>query len=172
MTDKTIINNVDVSGCICLAEWKHCDICQTLIKTIDRGDGKMRSQCVTQGDSRCEFYPNCFYKQLQREKQKVRELENKLECRNDMLKMLQDRTNTYLAYLGFTDLEKCTLWTQTDQIFARTGTITDKYKQALEEIKGIASRVVNSISFGGSMDVYFKELNKQILQKCEVLEDE
>lgn len=36
MTDKQeiIINGVDVSGCISLDEWKHCNCCNDLIKTI------------------------------------------------------------------------------------------------------------------------------------------
>lgn len=64
MTEKIIIDGIDVSGCICLDEWKHCDICHTLIKTI----GISRNLCLLEQDLRCETYPNCNYKQRQRSK--------------------------------------------------------------------------------------------------------
>lgn len=59
--NKPIINGIDVSECVHLDEWKHCNICKELIKTIPD-----RHQCVTEQDLRCEYYSNCYYKQLKR----------------------------------------------------------------------------------------------------------
>ena len=67
MDKEIIIDGVNVSGCNNIDEWKHCNICQVLIKTIPN-----RHQCLTEGDLRCEFYPDCYYKQLQRLKEKLR----------------------------------------------------------------------------------------------------
>ena len=59
MTDKTIIDGVDVSGCVHLDEWKHCNICKELIKIVPD-----RHQCLIEEDLRCEYYSDCYYKQL------------------------------------------------------------------------------------------------------------
>lgn len=59
--DKVIIDDVDVSGCNNIDEWKHCNICQVLIKTIPN-----RNQCLIEEELRCDFYPDCYYKQLKR----------------------------------------------------------------------------------------------------------
>lgn len=60
MTDKQII----IDDCIHLDEWKHCDICEKLIKTKDGANGKKREHLLIEEDLRCDFYPNCYYKQL------------------------------------------------------------------------------------------------------------
>ena len=64
--EQIIIDGVDVSGCINLDYWKHCDNCSTLIKTVKTKDGNYRNHLVSEEDLRCEYYPNCYYKQLQR----------------------------------------------------------------------------------------------------------
>ena len=73
MTDKQIIDD-----CIHLDEWKHCDICEKLIKTKDGANGKKREHLLTEEDLRCDFYPNCYYKQLQAKEQECEELNEEL----------------------------------------------------------------------------------------------
>lgn len=63
MTKEIIINGVDVSKCIHIDNWKHCNCCNDLIKTIY----PKASQCLIEEDLRCEIYPNCYYKQLKRQ---------------------------------------------------------------------------------------------------------
>ena len=53
-----------IDDCIHLDEWKHCDICEKLIKTKDGANGKKREHLLIEEDLRCDFYPNCYYKQL------------------------------------------------------------------------------------------------------------
>ncbi len=82
--EQIIINGVDVSGCILLDEWKHCDSCNTLIKTIYPNATK----CHVEQDLRCETYPNCYYKQLDRKTAECEELKKKnviLQNRNQQL---------------------------------------------------------------------------------------
>ena len=74
MTDKQII----IDDCIHLDEWKHCDICEKLIKTKDGANGKKREHLLTEADLRCDFYPNCYYKQLKRKEQECEELKEEL----------------------------------------------------------------------------------------------
>ena len=74
MTDKQII----IDDCIHLDEWKHCNICEKLIKTKDGANGKKREHLLTEEDLRCDFYPNCYYKQLKAKEQKCEDLRNKL----------------------------------------------------------------------------------------------
>lgn len=74
MTDKQII----IDDCIHLNEWKHCDICEKLIKTKDSANGKKREHLLTEEDLRCDFYPNCYYKQFKAKEQECEELRNKL----------------------------------------------------------------------------------------------
>ena len=75
MTDKQII----IDDCIHLDEWKHCDICEKLIKTKDGANGKKRKHLLIEEDLRCDFYPSCHYKQLKRKEQEYEELKEK--CR-------------------------------------------------------------------------------------------
>ena len=74
MTDKQII----IDDCIHLNEWKNCDICEKLIKTKDGTNGKKREHLLTVGDLRCDFYPNCYYKQLKAKEQECEELKKGL----------------------------------------------------------------------------------------------
>lgn len=71
MTDEIIIDGVDVSGCIHLDEWKHCNICKELIKTMPN-----RHQCLIEQDLRCEYYSDCYYKQLQKTRNAYSKLNN------------------------------------------------------------------------------------------------
>lgn len=74
MTEEIVIDGINVAGCCNLDEWKHCNICQELIKTIPN-----RHQCLTEEDLRCEFYPNCNYKQLKRLEQENKQMKCVLE---------------------------------------------------------------------------------------------
>ena len=64
MTDKQIINGVDVSECI------ECDIDK--IK-----DGYDALCCLT--NCSCKYHPNCYYKQLKRAEQKLEKIKEHLE---------------------------------------------------------------------------------------------
>lgn len=66
MTDKEIIiDGVDVSKCIHIDNWKHCNCCNDLIKTIY----PKATKCHIEEDLRCEIYPNCYFKQLKHKEQ-------------------------------------------------------------------------------------------------------
>ena len=69
MTEEIIVDGVNVVGCFNLDEWKHCNICQELIKTIPN-----RHQCLIEEELRCEFYTNCYYKQRKRLEQDSKQL--------------------------------------------------------------------------------------------------
>lgn len=87
-----VIDGLDVSGCINIDEWEHCNICQVLIKTIPN-----RHQCLTEGDLRCEFYPDCYYKQLKRLQHYQAEFEHEL---------MNDYTyDGYISPNGFTPID-------------------------------------------------------------------
>ena len=64
MTNKEqiIIDGVDVSKCIHIDRWKHCNCCNDLIKTIYPN----ATQCRIEEDLRCETYPNCYFKQIKK----------------------------------------------------------------------------------------------------------
>ena len=68
--EQIVIDGVDISGCEFIDEWKHCDICNSLIKTVYQNATK----CLTEQDLRCETYQNCHYKQLKRKEQECEEL--------------------------------------------------------------------------------------------------
>lgn len=105
MTDKQII----IDDCIHLDEWKHCDICEKLIKTKDGANGKKREHLLTEEDLRCDFYPNCYYKQLKRKEQENKKLKRTLaeikeiaekrnyldynECLDDILQKISEVLN-------------------------------------------------------------------------------
>lgn len=96
MTDKEIIiDGVDVSKCIHIDNWKHCNCCNDLIKTIY----PKASQCLIEEDLRCEIYSNCYYKQLKRKEQECEELKQELQelekdcpkrCKSDKYKEALD----------------------------------------------------------------------------------
>ena len=82
MTDKPIIiDGVNVSECIHIDNWKHCNCCNDLIKTIY----PKATKCHIEEDLRCEIYPNCYFKQLKRKEQKLERITNMLfigQCSN------------------------------------------------------------------------------------------
>lgn len=73
------LDGVDVSECIHIDEWKHCNCCNDLIKTVYPNATK----CHTENDLRCETYPNCYFKQQARKTQECEELKRKVELMMD-----------------------------------------------------------------------------------------
>lgn len=65
--EEMIINGIDVSKCIHIDEYKHCNCCNDLIKTIY----PKISKCLIEEDLRCEIYPNCYFKQRKHAEQKL-----------------------------------------------------------------------------------------------------
>lgn len=80
--EQIMIDGVDISGCEFIDEWKHCDICNSLIKTVYPNATK----CLTEQDLRCETYQNCHYKQLARKTQECEDLKERLERTEEDLK--------------------------------------------------------------------------------------
>lgn len=77
MTDKEIIiDGIDVSKCTHIDNWKHCNCCNDLIKTIYPKATKYHIE----EDLRCEIYPNCYFKQLKHYKQALDEIEKYLDA--------------------------------------------------------------------------------------------
>lgn len=70
MADEIIIDGVDVSECIHIDNYKHCNCCNDLIKTIY----PKATKCHIEEDLRCEIYSNCYFKQLKRKKQECEEI--------------------------------------------------------------------------------------------------
>ena len=76
MTDKEIIiDGVDVSKCIHIDYWEHCNCCNDFIKTIY----PKATKCPIEEDLRCETYPNCYFKQLKRKEQKCEKYKQALD---------------------------------------------------------------------------------------------
>ena len=92
MTDKQII----IDDCIHLNEWKHCDICEKLIKTKDSANSKKREHLLTEEDLRCDFYPNCYYKQFKDKEQECEELKVEVKKQKEIAKEYEQRwLNSY-----------------------------------------------------------------------------
>lgn len=112
MTEEIIINGVDVSECLHLDDWKHCNCCNDLVKTIY----PKATKCLIEEDLRCETYPNCYFKQLKRQEQKNENLNE--------VTIQQRKENTELTIkLG--------------EMINRGGELCgelQKYKQALDKI--------------------------------------
>ena len=134
MTDKQIIiDDVDVSGCkhyknrTCIADY-----------------------CLTDmpfGEAKCELNPNCYYKQLQREKQnsqEARDVAIKEFNRAEELKTLLKRKE-----------QEC-----------------EELKQTLAEIKEFAEENIRIADLEGLNGVYRRGLATQILQKISEVENE
>jgi len=115
MTDKIIIDGIDISGCVHLDEWKHCNICKELIKTIPN-----RYQCLTEQDLRCEYYSNCYYKQLKRLEQENASLKEEIEIRDNLSEKFR---------------KEALSWANIANGYQKDKT---KLKQTLQEIKKIA----------------------------------
>lgn len=117
MDKEIIIDGVDVAGCFNLDEWKHCNICQELIKTIPN-----RHQCLIEEELRCEFYTNCYYKQLKR-----------LEQDNEELKAYKDVNEDFKT--AWEELKA-----ENEALIEGLGVAIkyiNKYHQTLQEIKNI-----------------------------------
>lgn len=135
MTDKEIIiNDVDVSKCIHIDNWKHCNCCNDLIKTIY----PKASQCLIEEDLRCEIYPNCYFKQLKRKEQECEELQEKIkkyskineQDTKDFAKLKQECKNLE------EELRGCRIGIKDISIEnTEICKISEKYKQALDEIE-------------------------------------
>lgn len=147
--NKTIINGIDVSECIHLDEWKHCNICKELIKTIPD-----RHQCVTEQDLRCEYYSNCYFKQLKRLEQQIETYQlseneakeiiaevnyknKKLREENNILKQAIKNKNFVAIVEENEKLQKEIYATRYSRLemYESFETECNKYKQALEEIR-------------------------------------
>lgn len=97
MTDKEIIiDGVDVSKCIHIDNYKHCNCCNDLIKTIY----PKASKCLIEEDLRCEIYPNCYFKQRKRKEQECEELSERTAS------IIHSLTGGRLSYSTYT-LEGC-----------------------------------------------------------------
>ena len=84
MTDKIIIDGIDVTECKWINHWEHCAICNILIKTIKNPSGKFRTKCLTAEDLCCATFPDCHYKQLQRKIAECEELKIKLMQKDEV----------------------------------------------------------------------------------------
>ena len=88
---EIIIDGVDVSKCTHIDNWKHCNCCNDLIKTIY----PKATKCHIEEDLRCEIYLNCYFKQLKRKEQ---------EC--EKLKKEQAEIKKYLGISSKTIMER------------------------------------------------------------------
>ena len=70
MAEEIIIDGIDVRKCTHIDNWKHCNCCNDLIKTIY----PKATKCHIEEDLRCEIYPNCYFKQLKRKEQALDKL--------------------------------------------------------------------------------------------------
>ena len=195
MTDKQIIDGVDVSKC------KYIDI-ENFEKPI--------CHCISQRNEcemPCEYNKDCHYKQLKRKEQECEELKKELHQifkEKDGLHLIIDRlleasgydTNTASAE-DFEDVyenmryekqqldqlkidkdelekelrqKKMTILMNNDHYF-EVGQTNKKLKQTLQEIKDIAEENIRIADLEGLNGVYRRGLAEQILQKiseCEV----
>lgn len=136
MTDKQII----IGDCIHLDEWKHCDICEKLIKTIDGANGKKREHLLTEEDLRCDFYPNCYYKQLARKEQECEKLKEAIDGLLKIQYQLADSCTKYEQTLTEIKemlkeicMEECSFdWNKTSK--KHCGDCDCRYGQILQKI--------------------------------------
>ena len=126
-----VINGVDVSGCNNIDEWEHCNICQVLIKTIPN-----RHQCLIEEELRCEFYPNCYYKQLQRLKEENKEKAVITRAYNDLV--IENISN--IPYAGEIRPDNITPL----DVLRNIKKERKAYKLALQEIREIVSKIIDS----------------------------
>lgn len=89
MEKSIIIDGIDVSGCRYIDEWKHCKLCQELVKTKMNIEDKPRTTCVDVQDLECSYYDNCYYKQLQRKAAECESLRKQVSCLTKRLKKCQ-----------------------------------------------------------------------------------
>lgn len=175
MTDKQII----IDGCIHLDEWKHCDICEKLIKTKDGANGKKREHLLTEEDLRCDFYPNCYFKQLTRKSQECEMWKNltvdngavalKYQQQLDQLKVKCEELEKQLT--DFMNGEYCAngcAKMQTQYKEYHTKLITDKKKaeQKLEKIRQVCAETKDV----DIKDMYTAKLSGLYLKSRQILQ--
>lgn len=80
MNKTKIIGGVDVSECIHIDYWEHCNCCNDLIKTIN----PKVTKCLIEKELRCDTYSNCYFKQLARVKEENEKLKTKLIQKNEV----------------------------------------------------------------------------------------
>lgn len=105
MTDKVMIDGVNVSGCL----------------NFDKSD---KIHCCDFPYDKCEGVPNCLYKQLQRKEQECEELKKKNEELTILSMDLNIAHKTILKQFNITDKSR-DMWRE----------IAEHYKQALEKIE-------------------------------------
>ena len=130
MENKQIVDDVDVSGCELLNKTRHC---------------KAHISIMGTDTNKCKCFPNCYYKQLKREKQECEELKAEIK---HYKQIAQYHGNLSVKYTNK----------------------SAKYKQTLTEIKEIAEKEVKRAPDG---ETFSRPEIKQILQKVsDVLKDE
>ena len=164
MTEEIIIDGVDVSGCVKQGE---------TVAGITCGNGeriRLANEIITK-HKLCKDNPNCYYKQLQREKQ------NSQESRDISIKEF-NRAEELNTLLKRKEQECEELKHKVELMMDCASCKVDEYKQTLTEIKEIAKNMNNECFYsdfdckGCDMKngcTYFNK--KQILQKiseCEV----
>jgi len=93
MTEQTIINGVDVSGCLYYKD-KQC-----IITHFVSGNRTL--------EDKCKLAPNCYYKQLQRKTAECEKLKNELKIATEALDTILDyikETNNGLGSLNIVRL--------------------------------------------------------------------
>ena len=157
MTEEIIINGVDVSWCVKQGE---------TVAGITCGNGeriRLANEIITK-HKLCKDNPNCYYKQLQREKQ------NSQESRDISIKEF-NRAEELNTLLKRKEQECEELKHKVELMMDCASCKVDEYKQTLTEIKEIAKENIRIADLEGLNSVYRRGLATQILQKiseCEV----
>lgn len=88
MTDKhIIIDGVDISKC------KHYDEVFNYCDQSYLGEGGLLKN--TKNPKRCDYSPNCYYKQLKRKKQECDELKAKIRYMEEYIKTVENSRNEF-----------------------------------------------------------------------------
>lgn len=100
---EIIIDGVNVSECIHIDNWKHCNCCNDLIKTIY----PKATKCHIEEDLRCEFYPNCYFKQLKRKEQEYEKYKQTLAEIKDITEKQCNICEALTPIDEYKDCKKC-----------------------------------------------------------------
>ena len=139
MRDKQIIiDGVDVSECIHIDEWKHCNCCNDLIKTVYPNATK----CHTEKDLRCETYPNCYFKQLARKTQlSIKQSKELIRLRKELQESTVKNRNLRQECEELKEQLQANQPTGICETCMATAILqNDKYRKALEEIEGLVKK--------------------------------
>ena len=122
MTDKQIMDDVDVSGCEHLTEIQGC-----WLSTCDylKHKGNITSKV-------CKYNPNCYFKQLARKTQECEELKKEIINKNEKIKELRFSVSDLTNRLCYLNAEK-------------SFRIVD-LEQALDEIAAHYQKVIKNIT--------------------------